>query len=135
MRIRNIIIIWFAAIISVSCEGTKLSPENKELIGEWQWVSSQGGIAGTTLTAQPGNRVIANYKKNGVYELTENGQQKISTTYEVKEGKSILTPESKTMISYGDGQMVTQSFYINGNTLFLTDEVFDGFGHTYTKTN
>jgi hypothetical protein len=135
MKSRIFLILCFALGLFASCEEAKLNPEQKELVGDWTWVSSSGGIGGIVINAKTTETVVASFKKNGVFELTENGQQKIKTTYEVKERESILTPETKTLIYYGNGQMVTQSFDVKMNTLYLNDEVFDGLGHTYTKTN
>lgn len=133
MKSKILITLCFTFGFLVSCEDAKLNPVQKELVGDWTWVSSEGGIGGIIINAKTTDHVVATFKKNGIFELTENGQQKVKTTYEVKEGKSILTPETKTLIYYGDGRTVSQSFEIKQETLYLNDEVFDGLGHTYKK--
>jgi hypothetical protein len=60
----------FALLILISCR--KSISSNNNLIGQWQWVYSTGGIA--VQTVKPiGNIVAIAFNKDSTYIYTENG--------------------------------------------------------------
>lgn len=111
-----------------SCEQDSV---NNELVGTWKWVESTGGIAGVTLKPDSGVVRILSFKENGDFSVSENGQNLVQTTYTITSDTSIYNHEKVPMIKFKDEGQLTRSFSIKADTLFLSDEVYDGFTSKY----
>ncbi len=115
-----------------SCEQPTV--EN-DLIGSWKWVESTGGIAGVTIRPKNGETRIISFDAKGNFEIVENDQRVVSSHFQIHEGKSILSEEKVPLISFEDESQLEKSFVIVGDTLYLSDEVYDGFTSKYVRYN
>lgn len=132
MKMLSVIVLFFALM---ACESENAAPQEKTLVGKWEWVVSTGGIAGMTIKASENNRKQLLFTTDGDFEMFENGKSKIKTKYQIKDGKSITSTELVPMIYFlPDSTYWHQSYQLKGDSLFLFDEVYDGFGHTYVRT-
>jgi hypothetical protein len=102
----------FALLFWLLLMGCEAENANLAIVGNWKWVQSKGGIAG--LTIKP----------------SEADQREL---YELKNAKSITSMELLPMIVFPNEDTMNMSYTIKNDSLFLIDEVYDGFGHTYFR--
>lgn len=125
----------FAALFTFSCtkEEGVATEASSSLAGEWRWVSSTGGITGTTTTP-----TSAGYERKLVltsdlkYSRFKNSSLEKSGTYEITKAKSIYKTELVDFIKFSDGTslvIMNQS----ANELSLADNFYDGFGEVYQR--
>jgi hypothetical protein len=126
----------FLLIISMifvfSCTKEDIST-NHSLTGEWQWVSSSGGITGKTITpTTAGFERKLVFTSKSKYSQYKNDELEKSGTFEIVRAKSIYKVELVDFIKFDDGTMsVIQE--ISSNDLSLADNKFDGYGETYKR--
>ncbi len=126
---------YFVMLLSImSCSNENVAPVEKTIAGKWEWVESTGGIGGWTYKASATEKKQVIFTKAGDYELIENGDSKMKTKYIIKDGMSITSTTPVPMIYFQpDSSYIHQSYQIKSDTLFLFDEVNDGFNHTYVR--
>lgn len=115
----------------VAC--TKVEVAADGIVGNWNWVQSQGGIAGITIKANENNKRTMFYGGDLTYRFFENGVEKSFGTYKLTTGKSITSTEVVPLIELSSNGIGKMSYHISSDTLYLFDEVYDGFGHTYVR--
>ncbi len=122
----------FLITISVSCSDND-DNSDKNLIGTWSWVSSSGGIAGTTATpASTGKNIDLKFTSDGKYFYYTNGIISSEGTYKFSTLKSIVDGTiKKSIIFSAGGEMIIDK--IDNTNLYLSDNYFDGFGSYYIK--
>jgi hypothetical protein len=122
----------FLLTIIISCSDNG-DTNNKNLIGTWSWVSSSGGIAGTTETpASTGKNRDLKFTSDGKYFYFTNGVLSSQGTYNIEIKKSNLYQTNKNAIIFSkDGYMIIEK--IDDSNLFLSDDNFDGFGSSYIR--
>ncbi|MBS9766139.1 MAG: hypothetical protein KGV44_01205 [Flavobacteriaceae bacterium] len=109
-----------------------ISLNSSDLQGKWEWISSYGGIGGTTSTPKStgvrqsihiGRDIICFYKSDNPIS---------AMTFTIETKKSIYDhKERPIMVLFGG---FDKSFEIKGDILTLYDEVYDGFTHHYKRT-
>ena len=100
-------------------------------MNSWLWVSSSGGFAGTIETpASTGNEVVIEFTAK-TFKRYVNGSLDEDLRYKVKLEESIFSTELEEVVTFSNGWR--QSYLINGDTLFLSDECFDCYGHVYIR--
>ena len=106
---------------------------DKNLIGTWSWVSSSGGITGTTTTpASTGKNIDLKFTSDGKYFYYTNGIVTSEGTYKFSTQKSIVDGTYKKSIDFStSGEMVIEK--IDNTNLYLSDNYYDGFGSIYIK--
>lgn len=129
MKLASLIIL---ISVVMACKNPDNSPEGNALTGKWEWLQSNGGYAGTSVSSSENNRKQLVFTSDGHHELIENGQSKMRVDYVIKNGKSITSNKSVPLI-YFRSDKIYQSFHIKSDTLFLTDEVYDGYSHAYLR--
>ena len=107
--------------------------EAEKLFGKWRFVSSSGGFAGTGNTSYSSNDVYE-YKKNGTFSHYEGNQLIDQSSFSLQLGPSIFSQTDQLLIHYGGlAPQLSQSFVIDQDTLFLSEEVYDGFQYVFVK--
>ena len=107
--------------------------EAEKLFGKWRFVSSSGGFAGTGNTNYSSNDVYE-YKKNGTFSHYEGNQLIDQSSFSLQLGPSIFSQTDQLLIHYGGlAPQLSQSFVIDQDTLFLSEEVYDGFQYVIVK--
>lgn len=128
------VIYIFLLMLIVSCSKEKDTDDTSvvipELKGTWEWVSSSGGIAGSTLTLASTGVFKYIYIGDNVISFYENGVQKEAKTFVIQSKKSIYSHKAVPMMVFKNHQ---NSFELKENILVLKDEVCDGFMHLYRK--
>lgn len=125
----RIVAVLFCLLI-MGCEAENV---NVGIVGNWQWVESQGGIAGLTIKASESDQREMIFDSKGNFTMLQNGKTITQAKYELKNAKSITSTELKPMITFPNEDAMNLSYEITGDNLYLFEEVYDGFGHTYVR--
>lgn len=113
-----------------------------KIFGTWEWVQSTGGYSGTRMTpASTGNSQTIEFNINGTYRWFKDDKRQGKVTYTITEDKSMMMGGTAYMITYGKSNVfdknapgIKQSVSFAGSdTLFLHDECYDCYGHTYVR--
>lgn len=125
----------FVALFAFSCkkEVVLATVASTSFAGEWRWVSSTGGIAGTTITPTSAGYerklILTSDFKFSRYKSTVLEK---SGTYEITKAKSIYKTELVDFIKFSDGT----SFVIMSqpaDELSLAENIYDGFSDIYQR--
>lgn len=130
-----------------ACTKETAEPTDSELVGEWEWEQTSGGLAGTTSTpASTGVHRTLVFKPNNTLELyrTQQGQTSLveTTTYSLGTLRSIQSGESEPAVTInyhapGTNTVQPQTSVYNidedGTHLHLSDNYYDGFGSSYKR--
>ncbi len=129
---RLIIVSVLSFTLLTSCHKDKL--EANDLIGKWNWLSSSGGIAGTTYTPEStGDVVVIEFTPDSVFRRYLNDSLIIESTFSIRSSESIYD-HNPTQILVFDPDYVRQSFQFESpDELVLLDEVYDGFVSRYRR--
>jgi hypothetical protein len=133
---KSYVLILFSLVIilgSCSKENITSTRVSSGLTGEWNWVYSSGGFAGTTYTPKStGETRSIEFDTNGVFRSYVNNILSAETKYRLVKSRSIYSQDSALLI-FRESSM-PQNFKIRSNdTLILMDECFDCFDHLYTR--
>lgn len=102
-----------------------------QVLGNWEWIQSSGGIAGTTETPDStGNSIMLEITRTAIKQFI-NGTLSFETGYSIKSQESTIFGGIRNMIIYENG--FKQSFERVGNKLFLSGECNDCFLSEYEK--
>jgi hypothetical protein len=131
---KKTILLSLLAVLIFSCG--KIDTPNAEaekLFGKWRFVSSSGGFAGTGNTSYSSNDVYE-YKENGTFSHYQGNQLIDQSSFSLQLGPSIFSQTDQLLIHYGGlSPQLSQSFVIDQDTLFLSEEVYDGFQYVFVK--
>ena len=96
-----------------------------EIIGNWNWIGSSGGIAGTTETPEStGDKRKLEISKDSIKSYL-NGELNLKTKYTVETRESLLFNEPRKMIISGSG--FKQIIDFDGDDLILIGDCNDCF--------
>lgn len=129
---KNVIIYGLLVFILMCCSSaSETNTVFKSIVGKWEWVQSSGGIAGQTTTPSSTNKSNELEISKTEIKIYENGNLIATESYSIATKKSILGGE-KQMLVYTSGNP-SQSFILDGNTLFLSDECYDCYQREYVR--
>ncbi|WP_297101138.1 hypothetical protein [uncultured Draconibacterium sp.] len=118
-------------LVLTSCSDEIIPP--KDLVGKWNWISSTGGIAGTTYTPEiTGDTIILEFTSDSVYKLFRNDSLVINCEFSIIQAESIYDHEITDMIEC-DGYMRRSFSFTASGDLILADEFYDGFTSQYER--
>ncbi|NMH29269.1 hypothetical protein [Flavobacterium silvaticum] len=101
---------------------------NTQIIGQWNWIQSTGGLAGVTESPEStGNTITLTISDTSVKRYV-NGTLASESAYTIDIQPSIFGGEATMLIFPED---MKQSFEISNDILHLNDEFADGFSSTY----
>lgn len=122
--------IFSMIFILVSCGKESDDNQSKTLIGKWNWIQSNGGIAGQTYTPQStGNIITIEFDDNSTFRQYRNGILNIETTYKLMN----IEGYNELFIYYGSGYPASIITSLENNTLTLCDYMDDGYIHAYKR--
>lgn len=121
--------------LQVSCSREKIGSQATDLTGEWQWLQSDGGIANLIhdTPASTGKKVTLRLTADWKYYYYTNDVLTEQGTYALETRTCIHDHGEKTLINFSGSpdQMVET---MDGSTLQLSDEAYDGITSLYRKT-
>ena len=107
-----------------------VEPPPNGLSGVWEWVRSEGGIAGATLTpATEGYTLQLRITRADRLQLDRDGVAEVVTRFE------LIPSSGKDRLRYDEpvlGQ-TEHAVMLSDGELILTDPCCDGFTHTWIK--
>ncbi|MFY7910637.1 MAG: hypothetical protein ACOVO2_13820 [Emticicia sp.] len=125
----------FAALFTFSCtkEDVVANEASSSLAGEWRWVSSTGGIAGTTTTpTSAGYELKLVLTSDFKFSRYKSAVLEKSGTYQITQAKSIYKAEPVDFIKFSDGTSLAIMSQ-TANELSLADNNYDGFSEVYQR--
>ena len=128
---KRLILILLIINVLFSCSTPTHSDAAGQIIGEWVWIESSGGIAGTTQTPESTEKEITLQISNSSIKQFINGTLEANRAYIIERRESLVFGELREMIVYDNG--FRQSFSITGNRLVLTDDCNDCFQAEYER--
>ena len=129
---KKTILISLLTVLILGCG--KINTPNAEaekLFGTWRFVYSSGGLWGGGNASFDATDTYE-YKENGTFSHRKDEQLIDQMNFSLQLGTSITSQTDQLMIHYGAGGY-RQSFQIQNDTLFLSDEVYDGFQYVFVK--
>ena len=139
------IIILITALLTILCSMQcgnstgSLEILNKQLIGQWQWVSSIGGFAGETRTPETEvHNIVLNFISDSNFISTKIDSTGIVIITEVATGayytafEPVWSVSDSVDVIYMDN-FLRSAFEIIADTLFLNEICADCFGHKYIR--
>jgi len=128
---KTILISLLTVLISGCGKINTPNAEAEKLFGTWRFVSSSGGFSGAGNASFDATDTYE-YKENGTFSHRKDGQLMDQMNFSLQLGTSITGQTDQLMIHYG---LVgyRQSFQIQNDTLFLSDEVYDGFQYVFVR--
>lgn len=130
---KKLIFAFFALLTLVSCSRGEDETDNTSFVGKWNWVSTSGGIGGTTSTpSSTGKTVVLNLNEDNTYSITTNNTVTSSGTYNLYKDVSNLTHYEATFIQFS-GVSTKPTIVIVNEQLILNDDVNDGYLSIYQK--
>lgn len=119
------------------CSKEEVRPLRTEesLYGTWNWVASSGGLAGVEKSpASEGYNQVLEISESGVYSVFRNDTLVYESNFSIVEQESQIQNESRLMLTFENGEILDQSFFIEGSdTLILVEECWDCFAHEYVR--
>jgi len=134
-KITSIFMIAVFMIIT-SCKNedldSKIVPDG--LYGAWIWSESSGGIAGMKYTpTTEGYSSVIEFHQSGIFKKYKNEKLEMTSKFTLTNGKTIYTSEIANLIEYEESPIIQSIEFCERDTLFLRDECFDCFVHTYVR--
>jgi hypothetical protein len=126
------LLIIVASLSVLSCDDDIAVPDpaQRKLFNKWNLLEYTGGIAGTKVE---GYGKSIEFTSKGVYKEYEYGHIVERVNYSIEEARSIYSTNKSYQITYQSGSLHNQTFNFKGDTLFLADELFDGYTYVYIK--
>ena len=139
MRSRLFIFALLSLIIS-SCTKDKTVDTKSyvdvptNLIGTWNWQHSSGGYAGVTITPETTGEVrIIKFDTDNNFKYYVNGVLKTESKFHIEKSVSIYGNEIALILITNTLPSRQSLQFSASDTLTLSEEVFDGFGHQYIR--
>jgi len=132
-------------LLGGSCHKKEPSPADN-LVGEWKWIRSIGGITGKqVLTPAPGKETIYRFTRDGQWSTCTNGVCSNPTPFTLQQEQSVLTGNEQLVLTLRQrvqlappdtGTHILPSRFLVreiSDTLHLTQDGPDGFGEYYSR--
>ena len=128
---KKLVVSLFAVLLLWSCSQEDKVVPTVSLVGNWQWVSSSGGIAGTLETpASTGDSQRLEISETSVKRY-RNGVLEFNIMYVIESQESQLFNEPRNMMIQENG--FRQVIVLNGNRLLLIGDCNDCFTSEYIR--
>jgi hypothetical protein len=124
---------------TTACQRTDATPADQGIMGEWHWVSTVGGLTGkqTYTPASTGSNETWVFKADSTYQrdITRQGGTLVKEqgTFSLGSVKSIHTGQATRALILRGQQAQTFLLEEVSTRLALSDNYYDGFGHTYER--
>jgi len=131
----KLILAVIAVFMMFSCNKENISSINsKSIIGDWNWISSTGGIAGLKYTPETtGEQRRITFDNDSVFRFYRNDTLKIESKYHLFKSPAIDGLESTILVKY-DNSSISQYFTIQTDgVMILSDECMDCYWNEYKR--
>ncbi len=125
------LLVLVVVLLGASCDDH--TPVPNSIIGKWNWISSTGGIAGSTYTPQnTGESIRLEFSSDSMYSQYLNDSLLYRCAFSIIQSESIYNNELTQMIECTGFLRRSFSFDLEGN-LLLSDEAADGYIRQYER--
>jgi hypothetical protein len=135
MKIKGIpFLIILPAFAFIACSKNDETAAVASLAGNWQWVSTDGGIAAHIheTPANTGKNIELKITADGTYTVYTNGQLSSAGTYTIETRKCIHDHANKPFIIFSaDRDVMIENLDVI--SLEVSDEAYDGVGSLYKR--
>ena len=125
------IFLFLTLSVFISCSTTTDNDSADQIIGEWVWIESSGGLAGTKETPESTEKEIILQISNNSIKQFVNGTLESDRTYHIERKESVIFGDVREMIVYDNG--FWQIFSTTGKRLILTGDCNDCFQAEYER--
>ena len=140
MKKLGLLLIAFAFIFITSCKEDEENetPKLNTIVGEWVWVKSYGGFTGGDLQTPENTNSVrkAIFKSDGTMIMTVNGDTTLNSTYSIIRDKSIFDSDSCNVLvidKLSSDVSMRYAILTMTDSLILSEDVCDGYGHLYVR--
>lgn len=119
-------------IASTSCE--KISAPNEyaeKIFGQWDYKSNSGGFSGAGGSSRFSNNNWLEITDKGCFIVHEGTKKKTKKKFKIEMKESIYDTNQRPALVYKNGGHET--YQIFGDTLFLSDESYDGYSYLFVR--
>lgn len=128
---RHFNLIFFIAFIISNCTTENDTITEPQIIGNWNWIESTGGIDGRTDTpSSTGNQIDLIISENSIKKIV-NGVEHSNSNYTIDNKQSILFGDKREMLTFEND--FNQTFSVTHDQLILIDECTDCFRNVYSR--
>ena len=127
---KNYLFLLFIGALFLNCSNDDESSTKSQLIGQWNWVESSGGILGRTETPESTGKIIKLEFSNNSIKRFVNGNLESESKYSIK--SEDYYGEQREIITYEE-YPINQIIGLNENYLILYDMCDDCFQNEYVK--
>ena len=125
------ILILILAVLTINCSNDDENNITEQLIGEWEWIESSGGIQGETTNPEiTGENRTLEISSDKIKYFTD-GILTIEINYHLEKGISILSKENVDLMIFENGSK--HSVILFENTLVISGECYDCYQNEYIK--
>lgn len=129
---KSLVIAFFTFFALISCRNED-DLDSKTLVGDWEWISSSGGINGQTETpTSSGKTITFSFTEDNKYTFTTNGTVTNDGTFSLYKGVSDLSHYEVTFIHFSNSTDVIINKNEDGE-LILSDDFNEGYTSIYHK--
>ena len=146
MKVNNIISLCMLACALLSCKDDTTTPiQTPNLIGEWHWVKTCGGISASTIITpeSSGHNMSYTFTSNNKLTMKYDGQIKYIYDYKFKRDLSQLTQDSANFIIVSHVVNLNNKdsiindyqyrYQFNKDSLIISSEFVDAQSEYYVK--
>ncbi|WP_430411560.1 hypothetical protein [Kordia sp.] len=133
---KNYILLFLIGITFVNCSNdddiaASDLPTNARVIGNWNWISSSGGIGGWTYTPDSTGDTQRLEITDSTITFYKNGEETFTDTYTIETRESVIYSGTREMIIADTGFRNIVEF--DDNTLILIGDCNDCFASGYVR--
>ena len=104
------------------------------LFGTWNWQYSSGGYAGVSYTPETTGEVRKiEFDTDNNFKYYVNGLLKSESKFHIEKSISIYGKDSALILITNSMSLPQSIRFGHSDTLTLSEEAFDGFGHSYIR--
>lgn len=121
------ILIWTTACRKIDTP----NEESKKVFGSWSFINDSGGFSGAGGSNRFQNNDWIEIKKKGCLVVHRNDEVERKKKFKIKMKESIHDAEKRSSLVFKKNQYNTYQVY--GDTLILSDEMYDGYSYVFMK--
>ena len=127
---KYLFLFWTISLLA-ACSTTNDHDAADDIMGDWVWLESSGGLAGTTETPESTQKIVELKITNHSIKKFINGTLNSDQSYKIDRRESVIYGDDREMIIYKSG--FRQIFSTTGNQLFLIGDCNDCFQAKYVR--
>ena len=104
----------------------------EEYLGRWYYMGSSGGISGAG-TGDAGTGYVVIHADNTLTRHEEDGTLVGTAEFTVHRGPTIFSSEDQWILNLAGAEAEVIAVSEDGQTMSLSENVYDGFGRTYAR--